>query len=136
MTRYGVLSVLDNAYQTRQYGGMTVEDLRRIQSMLDKSARKTQMLRDCRDAVVRDSIEEGMSHSEIAEATGLSRGRIGQIATALLPFKVVFQNPAAGVVERYFATRDEAEDRVAHYREKYETFPGYIEAAVEENDDV
>lgn len=50
------------------------EKLRRA-ALVDREAMSN------RDALIHQAIAEGWTHSQIATATGLTRGRIGQIAT-------------------------------------------------------
>jgi hypothetical protein len=38
--------------------------------------------REERNAGIREALESGWTHAQIAEATGLTRGRIGQLASA------------------------------------------------------
>lgn len=50
-----------------------------------------------------------------------------------MSFVVKFDNPGTGCLSvREFDTREEAEARVEHYREKYGTFPGYKDAEMVE----
>jgi DNA-directed RNA polymerase specialized sigma24 family protein len=41
---------------------------------------RIEVLRRVRNDVVRQALEQGWTHARISEATGLSRGRVGQIA--------------------------------------------------------
>jgi len=62
----------------------------------------------------------------------VAHGLLGREEEPHMPFVVTFHNPAAGTVIREFATREEAEARVEHYREKYGAFPGFTPAEIEE----
>lgn len=41
---------------------------------------RTDALRRVRNDVVRQALQQGWTHAQIAEATGLTRGRVGQLA--------------------------------------------------------
>lgn len=55
--------------------------------------------RAARDDLIRKALKQGMTHSEIAEFTGLTRGRIGQFAQKL---------PGAKPKPNWMATKDVA----------------------------
>lgn len=59
---------------------MTIDELRKIEERYQQAARRAEQLREERNAAVAAALEERMTHAEIARATGLSRGRIGQLA--------------------------------------------------------
>jgi hypothetical protein len=61
---------------------MTAEELRAAERRYYKAARLAQEAREARDAAVRQAIREGWTHRRIAQATGLTHGRIGQIASS------------------------------------------------------
>jgi hypothetical protein len=42
--------------------------------------RRWEAKREARNAAVRQAISDGMTHAQIARATGLTRSRVGQIA--------------------------------------------------------
>jgi hypothetical protein len=46
------------------------------------AAERAEFLRRVRNELVRSALEAGWTHSKIASATGLTRGRVGQIASA------------------------------------------------------
>jgi transcriptional regulator with XRE-family HTH domain len=59
-----------------------MQRLRRAQAAFDAAARRADARREERNASVREALAAGWTHAEIARETGLSRGRIGQIARA------------------------------------------------------
>jgi hypothetical protein len=61
---------------------MTTKELRATEARYRRAFRRSEELREARNAAVRAALAEGWTHARIAEATGLTRGRIGQIATA------------------------------------------------------
>lgn len=58
----------------------TAAQLRRAELNCRRTGERLEALRQERNRLVREALEEGWSHGQIADATGLSRGRIGQIA--------------------------------------------------------
>lgn len=79
---------LDNASGLRHHDGMpTIKDptteransLRKSEGLYERSAAKTEELRRARNAMIFDAIDAGWTHAQIAHATGLTRGRVGQI---------------------------------------------------------
>jgi hypothetical protein len=61
-------------------GHRTMQRLRRAQAAFDAAAARAEATREERNMAVREALATGLTHAEIARATGLSRGRIGQIA--------------------------------------------------------
>jgi hypothetical protein len=61
---------------------MTADDLRKAEAATTAPSARSNAKRDARDELVRSAIAEGWTHARIAEATGLTRGRINQIARA------------------------------------------------------
>ena len=61
---------------------MTAKELRAIESRYQRASQAAETAREARNAAVRAALDEGWTHARIAEATGLSRGRINQIAQA------------------------------------------------------
>jgi cell division protein FtsL len=59
---------------------VTADDLRKAEARYQRASRRAEEARDYRNAAVRAALAEGWTHARIAEATGLTRGRIGQIA--------------------------------------------------------
>jgi hypothetical protein len=54
-------------------------DLRKAEAAYRAASEKAERLRAIRNETVRDALRGGMTHQQIADATGLSRGRIGQL---------------------------------------------------------
>jgi hypothetical protein len=59
---------------------MTAEELRQTEARYQRASRRYEEAREARNAAVRTALAEGWTHARIAEATGLTRGRIGQLA--------------------------------------------------------
>ena len=59
---------------------MTAEQLRKAEARYARASARSEALRAERNALVRQAVTDGWTHAQIAEATGLTRGRIGQIA--------------------------------------------------------
>lgn len=59
---------------------MTAERLARLQNAAERAYTRMVIANDRRRDAVREAISEGWTHAQIAEATGLTRGRIGQLA--------------------------------------------------------
>jgi hypothetical protein len=59
---------------------MTADELRKAEARFQRAYRRSEQAREERNAAVRAAIEAGWSHARIAEATGLTRARVGQIA--------------------------------------------------------
>lgn len=59
---------------------MTVAELRNAQRAHDRAQQRAEEARLKRDQAVREALAEGWTHAKISEATGLTRGRIGQLA--------------------------------------------------------
>jgi DNA-binding NarL/FixJ family response regulator len=60
---------------------VTVEDLRKAEARYQRAFRRSEEARETRNEAVRQALAAGLTHAQIAEATGLSRGRIGQMAS-------------------------------------------------------
>ncbi|MGO9903481.1 MAG: sigma factor-like helix-turn-helix DNA-binding protein [Solirubrobacteraceae bacterium] len=59
---------------------MTVSaDLRRAEAAYREAVKRAERLRAIRNEIVANALREGMTHQQIADATGLSRGRISQL---------------------------------------------------------
>lgn len=56
---------------------MTVEKLRRAQQRYERSLSDA---REARDKVIREALAAGWTQRRVAEATGLTHGRVAQIA--------------------------------------------------------
>jgi hypothetical protein len=59
---------------------VTPDELRNAEARYQRAFRRSEELRAERDALIRDAIAARWTHAHIAEATGLTRGRVGQIA--------------------------------------------------------
>jgi hypothetical protein len=59
---------------------MTAEELRRREAAYAEAATQAHLRRAERNAAIREALAAGWTHARIAEATGLTRGRVGQIA--------------------------------------------------------
>jgi DNA-directed RNA polymerase specialized sigma24 family protein len=60
---------------------MTADYLRNVERIYRGERADLEKARERRNAAVRQAISEGWTHEQIADATGITRGRIGQIAT-------------------------------------------------------
>lgn len=60
--------------------GLTEHDLQRAEQRFREAAAKTEELRENRNRIVKDALASGWTHARIAEATGLTRGRVNQLA--------------------------------------------------------
>jgi len=58
----------------------TDRDLRAATRKWQRALVQVEQRRQERDAVIRLALDNGWTHKRISEATGLTRGRIGQIA--------------------------------------------------------
>lgn len=61
---------------------MTAGELRKIEARYQRASRRAEELRQERNAAIRQHLVDGCTHQWISDATGLSRGRISQIAKA------------------------------------------------------
>jgi len=59
---------------------MTSEQLRKVEARYQRASARAEGARAERNAAVRAALDAGWTHARIAEATGLTRGRVGQIA--------------------------------------------------------
>jgi hypothetical protein len=59
---------------------MTTDDLRKAEVRYQRAYARSEAAREARNAAVREALHEGWTHARVAEATGLTRGRVGQIA--------------------------------------------------------
>lgn len=59
---------------------MTADDLKRAESRYQRAAQRAEQARSERNAAVCAALADGWTHARISAATGLTRGRIGQIA--------------------------------------------------------
>jgi DNA-binding NarL/FixJ family response regulator len=56
-----------------------VENLRRLERTYRAAAAKAEAKRQERNAAIAEALAAGMTHAQIAKATGMSRGRVGQL---------------------------------------------------------
>lgn len=61
---------------------MTPEDLRRAENAHQQAQDVAEAARLKRNALVLRALSEGWTQAQVAEATGLSTGRVGQLAQA------------------------------------------------------
>jgi hypothetical protein len=59
---------------------MTVDELKKAEARYRRAFSRAEEAREARNAAVRAALAEGWTHQRISEATGLTRGRINQIA--------------------------------------------------------
>lgn len=59
---------------------MTAEQLRDAEAAFQAAFRRSEQLREARNETVRQAVHDGWTHAQIAEATGLTRARVGQLA--------------------------------------------------------
>jgi hypothetical protein len=59
---------------------VTVDELKKAEAAYRAAFRRAEAKREARNAAVRAALAEGWTHQRISEATGLTRGRINQIA--------------------------------------------------------
>lgn len=59
---------------------MTAKQLRDAERKYQTAARRSESARLERNRMVLAALRENWTHAQIAEATGLTRGRVGQIA--------------------------------------------------------
>jgi CRP-like cAMP-binding protein len=59
---------------------ITTDELRSLEAAYQAATRRSEHAREARNTGVRRAIAQGWTHARIADATGLTRGRIGQIA--------------------------------------------------------
>jgi hypothetical protein len=52
----------------------------KAEARYQRAFRRSEVERERRNAAVREALAAGWTHARIAEATGLTRGRVGQIA--------------------------------------------------------
>jgi CRP-like cAMP-binding protein len=66
--------------QLREDRQVTAKELRKAEARYQRASRRAEEAREARNAAVRAALNAGWTHAAIAEATGLTRGRVGQIA--------------------------------------------------------
>jgi DNA-binding NarL/FixJ family response regulator len=68
-----------------QSAGVTAAELRKAEARYQRAYRRSEEAREERNRLVADALANGWTHARIAEATGLTRGRVGQIALTVRP---------------------------------------------------
>lgn len=58
---------------------MSIDELKKTEAAYRAAVRRVEEKREARNAAVRKALAEGMTHQQIADATGLTRGRINQL---------------------------------------------------------
>lgn len=58
---------------------VTTTDLEQAERAYRSAQAQAEQLREARNALVRDALAEGWTHQAIANATGLTRGRVNQL---------------------------------------------------------
>jgi hypothetical protein len=57
-----------------------VDELKRAEARYRRASRRAEEAREARNETIREALAAGWTHARISEATGLTRGRINQIA--------------------------------------------------------
>jgi DNA-binding NarL/FixJ family response regulator len=58
---------------------VTAQELRKAEARYKRASLRAEEAREERNRFVREALAEGWTHARIAEETGLTRGRVGQI---------------------------------------------------------
>lgn len=61
---------------------MSEQEIRKAQARFERAFARSEAARAERDRLVGQALADGWTHARIAEATGLTRGRVGQMAQA------------------------------------------------------
>ena len=61
---------------------MTQKELARTERTYRTATARAEEARAVRNAAIRQALTQGMTHAQVSMLTGLSRGRIGQIASS------------------------------------------------------
>ena len=61
---------------------MTTEELQKAEAAYRAASRRAEKAREQRNRLVCEALAQGWTHAKIADATGLTRGRVGQIASS------------------------------------------------------
>jgi DNA-binding NarL/FixJ family response regulator len=59
---------------------MTAQELRKREAAYRAVSRRYEQARTARNEAVSEALAEGWTHAQIAQATGLTRSRVGQLA--------------------------------------------------------
>ena len=60
----------------------TADEIRKAEARYQRAFRRAEEAREERNGLVREALAEGWTHARISEVSGLTRGRIGQIAVS------------------------------------------------------
>lgn len=60
---------------------MTAKGLQKAEARYQRAFRRYETERELRNQVIREALRLGWTHAQIAAATGLTRSRVGQIAS-------------------------------------------------------
>lgn len=58
---------------------MTADDIRKAEARYQRAFRRCEQAREERNRLVREALAAGWTHKRIADAIGLTRGRINQL---------------------------------------------------------
>lgn len=59
---------------------MTAAELQKAEARYQRADAQREHAREARNTTIRQALADGWTHAQISEATGLTRGRIGQLA--------------------------------------------------------
>jgi hypothetical protein len=61
---------------------LAARKLRAAERSYQRAAARAEELREARNQAIRDALAAGLTHRQVADATGLTHGRVGQLAMA------------------------------------------------------
>jgi hypothetical protein len=59
---------------------VTTDELRKAEARYQRASRRAEEAREERNRLILAALGAGWTHAKIAEATGMTRGRVGQLA--------------------------------------------------------
>jgi hypothetical protein len=59
---------------------MTADELRYAEKLYQRAVARAESRREERNRLVAEALADGWTHARIAQVTGLTRGRVGQLA--------------------------------------------------------
>jgi hypothetical protein len=59
---------------------VTTDELRKAEARYQRAFQRAEELRRERNALILEAVDAGWSHAQIANATGMTRSRVGQLA--------------------------------------------------------
>lgn len=68
--------------QAQIWGAIDRESLALGERDYREATERAEFLRRVRNTLIRGALDDGWTHAQIADATGLTRGRVGQIASS------------------------------------------------------